>query len=147
MSQPPVATITYKPRRPSSTSKSGRRQFRSCDQCRKGKRACDIAIPDDFATGAGVSTPPQLCSNCAKIRKACTIEWLSSASQSLQQSKRPRLSVDVSQQTPGAAMFTDWGGASIVELDTPGPTPNPNTSSELLQMPEISPLYAGGFQQ
>jgi hypothetical protein len=44
-------------------------------------------------------------------------------------------------------MFTDWGGASIDELGTPGPTPNPNASSELPQMPEISLLYTEGFQQ
>lgn len=24
--------------------KTGRRQHRSCDQCRKGKRACDVAF-------------------------------------------------------------------------------------------------------
>jgi hypothetical protein len=147
MSQSPVATITYKPRRPSSTSKSGRRQFRSCDQCRKGKRACDIAIPDGFVAAAGVLTPSESCSNCAKTRKACTIEWLSSASQSLQQSKRPRLSTELSQQTPAAAMFTDWRGMSRDELDTAGATPNPNVSSELSQTSEHSLLYTEGFQQ
>jgi hypothetical protein len=147
MSQSPVATITYKPRRPSSTSKTGRRQFRSCDQCRKGKRACDIAIPDGFVAGAGVLMPSEPCSNCAKTRKACTIEWLSSASQSQQQSKRPLLSAELSQQPPAAAMLTDWGGVSIDELDTAGATSNLTASSELSQTPEISLLYAEGFQQ
>jgi hypothetical protein len=44
-------------------------------------------------------------------------------------------------------MLTDWGGVSIDELDTVGATPNPTASSELSQTPEISLLYAEGFQQ
>ena len=33
---------------PGVVSKSGRKQHRSCDQCRKGKKGCDAIILKDF---------------------------------------------------------------------------------------------------
>jgi len=33
---------------PGVVSKSGRKQHRSCDQCRKGKKGCDAVILKDF---------------------------------------------------------------------------------------------------
>lgn len=61
--------------RESATSKTGRRQHRSCDQCRKGKRACDLVMLNNvgFRKGGYDAFP---CSNCTKTRKTCTIEWL-----------------------------------------------------------------------
>ncbi|PIA98348.1 Regulatory protein alcR [Cercospora beticola] len=52
--------------------KPKRRQNRSCDQCRTGKRRCDVQ-PDtrDLSTFSA-------CSNCKKWKKECTIEWLKS---------------------------------------------------------------------
>ncbi|KKK21989.1 hypothetical protein ARAM_005065 [Aspergillus rambellii] len=48
---------------------SRRRQHHSCDQCRKGKRACDSPIIRD----SGFSS----CSNCKRWKKRCTFDWLS----------------------------------------------------------------------
>ncbi|OCK81839.1 hypothetical protein K432DRAFT_424632 [Lepidopterella palustris CBS 459.81] len=82
--------------RPTSQFHSGRRQHRSCDQCRKGKRACDVAIvassinwpsnrPLNARVGGGIDgqsphavTAAEPCSNCAKTGKGCTLEWLNS---------------------------------------------------------------------
>ncbi|KAF2210176.1 hypothetical protein CERZMDRAFT_45804 [Cercospora zeae-maydis SCOH1-5] len=52
--------------------KPKRRQNRSCDQCRTGKRRCDVQ-PD--ARDLSLFSP---CSNCKKWKKQCTIEWLRS---------------------------------------------------------------------
>ncbi|CZR52726.1 uncharacterized protein PAC_02603 [Phialocephala subalpina] len=81
-----------------SFSVTGRRQNRSCDQCRKGKRACDASPLDIAKTGRRDETsslpspgqiistteerdkfPPQFakpCSNCEKTGKECTFTWL-----------------------------------------------------------------------
>jgi hypothetical protein len=37
----------------SGAAKSGRKQHRSCDQCRKGKRGCDAVIPKDITSSPG----------------------------------------------------------------------------------------------
>ncbi|KAL4780172.1 hypothetical protein BJX76DRAFT_338758 [Aspergillus varians] len=50
---------------------SRRRQFHSCDPCRKGKRRCD-APNNRTDTGFGA------CSNCKRWNKECTFTWLSS---------------------------------------------------------------------
>ncbi|KAF2188893.1 hypothetical protein K469DRAFT_626628 [Zopfia rhizophila CBS 207.26] len=75
-------------------SKTSRKQNRCCDQCRKGKRACDAAILED--TLLDTSAPPTSggnptvfhysdvfgplapCGNCEKTKKSCTFEWLRS---------------------------------------------------------------------
>ncbi|KAF2873804.1 hypothetical protein BDV95DRAFT_541173 [Massariosphaeria phaeospora] len=73
-------------------SKTSRKQNRCCDQCRKGKRACDAAILEDTlldSNGSSDSTPAVFhysdvfgpltqCSNCQKTKKICTFEWLRS---------------------------------------------------------------------
>ncbi|KAF2681802.1 hypothetical protein K458DRAFT_79905 [Lentithecium fluviatile CBS 122367] len=77
---PPIAT------KPSKTS---RKQNRCCDQCRKGKRACDAAILEDTLLDPdGTAGSPALfhysdsfgclapCGNCEKTRKVCTFQWL-----------------------------------------------------------------------
>jgi hypothetical protein len=89
------------------SSKTGRKQNRCCDQCRKGKRACDAAILEDALleetkTGESPTTfhysgkaptlhksrretdgtdnygPLASCSNCERTKKTCTFEWLRS---------------------------------------------------------------------
>jgi hypothetical protein len=88
-------------------SRTGRKQNRCCDQCRKGKRACDAAILEDALlednkTGESPTTfhysgkaptlhrsrrdtdrtdnygPLASCSNCERTKKTCTFEWLRS---------------------------------------------------------------------
>ncbi|KAL4865209.1 hypothetical protein BDV12DRAFT_188319 [Aspergillus spectabilis] len=49
---------------------SRRRQFHSCDPCRKGKRGCDA--PENRTEILFSS-----CSNCKKWKKECTFNWLS----------------------------------------------------------------------
>ncbi|KAH0841935.1 C6 transcription factor AlcR [Fonsecaea pedrosoi] len=68
-----------------------RRQNKSCDQCRAGKRRCDVEVAvheaptisglnfsssdDHDAMNVFASSP---CTNCKKWKKACTIEWIKS---------------------------------------------------------------------
>ncbi|KAF1830086.1 hypothetical protein BDW02DRAFT_508436, partial [Decorospora gaudefroyi] len=71
-------------------SKTSRKQNRCCDQCRKGKRACDAAILEDTLLEtnksrgnptlihADVYGPLASCGNCEKTKKSCTFEWLRS---------------------------------------------------------------------
>ncbi|KAK4623531.1 Regulatory protein alcR [Fulvia fulva] len=47
-----------------------RRQNRSCDHCRLGKRRCDVRIK---AGDLSTFTP---CTNCKRWKKQCTIEWI-----------------------------------------------------------------------
>lgn len=66
-------------------SKTSRRQYQSCDQCRKSRRACDAGILRvvNFPLGHGdgydlpLSTC-EACSNCARTSKKCTFDWLRS---------------------------------------------------------------------
>ncbi|KAF1921502.1 hypothetical protein BDU57DRAFT_489331 [Ampelomyces quisqualis] len=82
------------------SSKTSRKQNRCCDQCRRGKRACDAAIledallEDDRAGGnptafhySDIYGPLASCGNCEKTKKVCTFEWL--RSQRVLQSKDP----------------------------------------------------------
>ncbi|KAH6642089.1 hypothetical protein C7974DRAFT_94996 [Boeremia exigua] len=72
-------------------SKTNRKQNRCCDQCRRGKRACDAAILEDSLLDASNSGDhPSVfhysdvygtlaaCGNCEKTKKSCTFEWLRS---------------------------------------------------------------------
>ncbi|KAF1970605.1 hypothetical protein BU23DRAFT_511123 [Bimuria novae-zelandiae CBS 107.79] len=74
------------------SGRTNRKQNRCCDQCRKGKRACDAAILEDaLLNGNGSSGdnpttfhysdvfgPLAACGNCEKTKKTCTFEWLRS---------------------------------------------------------------------
>ncbi|EXJ91249.1 hypothetical protein A1O1_04359 [Capronia coronata CBS 617.96] len=67
----------------SGYSKTARRQYQSCDQCRKSRRACDAGtlrvVNFPFAEDDTVSaTFPtcEACSNCAKSGKKCSFDWL-----------------------------------------------------------------------
>ncbi|KAL1966019.1 hypothetical protein VTN77DRAFT_4959 [Rasamsonia byssochlamydoides] len=54
-----------------------RLQHRSCDQCRKGKRACDASRSIDHHPHAGINVPAvEPCSNCRRWRRQCTFNWL-----------------------------------------------------------------------
>ena len=57
-----------------------RRQHRSCDQCRKGKRACDAPVRRTFefkfSSTYGNSTAYRPCSKCKRLKKECTFNWL-----------------------------------------------------------------------
>ncbi|KAJ9502304.1 hypothetical protein H2202_002369 [Exophiala xenobiotica] len=64
-------------------SKTSRRQYQSCDQCRKSRRACDasalrvVNFPLGEDEGANPSLPTcEACSNCARTSKKCTFDWL-----------------------------------------------------------------------
>ncbi|UPX14956.1 uncharacterized protein EKO05_0005425 [Ascochyta rabiei] len=72
-------------------SKTSRKQNRCCDQCRKGKRACDATILEDSLLDASKSEdhpsvfhysdvygPLTACTNCEKTKKNCTFKWLRS---------------------------------------------------------------------
>nr|XP_007729758.1 uncharacterized protein A1O3_01422 [Capronia epimyces CBS 606.96]EXJ92868.1 hypothetical protein A1O3_01422 [Capronia epimyces CBS 606.96] len=67
----------------SGYSKTTRRQYQSCDQCRKSRRACDAGtlrvanfpFSDDEPPTAPASAC-EACSNCAKSGKKCTFVWL-----------------------------------------------------------------------
>jgi len=100
MSHSVTGTTSYKRRLPSGTSKTGRRQYHSCDQCRKGKRACDIVLSEESVSAQ--STAP--CSNCVKTRKSCTLVWLNSAKQSLTKGKERRNSGQDQQELADSTM-------------------------------------------
>ncbi|KAK0313189.1 hypothetical protein LTR91_014570 [Friedmanniomyces endolithicus] len=55
-------------RRSSDTVPPPRRQGKNCDQCRAGKRRCDVQIH----TSSGSKTPDSPCTNCTRWRKRCT---------------------------------------------------------------------------
>ncbi|KXH53918.1 C6 zinc finger domain-containing protein [Colletotrichum salicis] len=60
-----------------------RRQNSSCDQCRKGKRACDAGALKDIQLCLDADLQWEVdwqsmngpCSNCSKTRKSCTFNW------------------------------------------------------------------------
>src|ERR1700761_2522658 len=65
-------------------SKTSRRQYQACDQCRKSRRACDAGtlrvVNFPFREDEEEESPPsscEACSNCARTSKRCTFHWLS----------------------------------------------------------------------
>ena len=67
----------------SGYSKTSRRQYQSCDQCRKSRRACDAATLRVANFPLGHDQDPEMsecpidaCSNCARTSKKCTFDWL-----------------------------------------------------------------------
>ncbi|KAF2438961.1 hypothetical protein P171DRAFT_490413 [Karstenula rhodostoma CBS 690.94] len=72
-----------------SATRTSRKQNRCCDQCRKGKRACDASILEDTLLNGNGENPATFhysdvfgplapCGNCEKTKKTCTFEWLRS---------------------------------------------------------------------
>jgi hypothetical protein len=61
--------------------RTDRRQYQSCDRCRKGRRRCDavrLGI-DPFGRSEHIATSQIRrpgCSGCQKFNKECTFEWL-----------------------------------------------------------------------
>ncbi|KIW39371.1 uncharacterized protein PV06_09147 [Exophiala oligosperma] len=56
--------------------RSNRKQYQSCDHCRKGRRGCDaVRLGID---PLGQVDPNNRCSMCQRYRKQCTFEWLRS---------------------------------------------------------------------
>ncbi|KAF2204132.1 hypothetical protein GQ43DRAFT_469332 [Delitschia confertaspora ATCC 74209] len=109
-----------KSNQPVKQSKAHRKQNRCCDQCRKGKRACDATILEDSLLETNGNCPKDQrvfhysdiygalapCSNCEKTRKKCTFEWLRSQriSQAVSQSQAslPLKKRRKSNSSPGA---------------------------------------------
>ncbi|KAF4762848.1 hypothetical protein HAV15_000979 [Penicillium sp. str.  len=67
-----------------------RRQYGSCDQCRKSKRACDALCLDlnRRTLVNNVDGQRSSCSYCARTNKRCTMEWARSQARSTQRSPR-----------------------------------------------------------
>jgi hypothetical protein len=70
---------------------SRRRQNKSCDQCRAGKRRCDVQLTVKHGSPIVSSGFPQMnsqkvsklsisssCTNCVRWKNRCTIEWIKS---------------------------------------------------------------------
>lgn len=143
MSQSIIGTTSYRRRLPSGTSKTGRRQYRSCDQCRKGKRACDIVLSEEPVSSQSAAP----CSNCAKTRKPCTLVWLNSSLLSVAKGKERRDSSQNQQQMVEQHMEreTSWEGA-LTNLDDnldPEPGNTINTSLELPLSPPSDQTFLG----
>ncbi|KAK2047968.1 hypothetical protein LZ31DRAFT_89836 [Colletotrichum somersetense] len=103
-----------------------RRQNSSCDQCRKGKRACDAGALKDIQLRLNADLQWQVdwentvgsCSNCTKTRKTCTFNW--ARSQQLQIRERRQASENAT--LPNRKRFkTDDGTESppVGELGEP----------------------------
>jgi hypothetical protein len=63
--------------------RTDRRQYQSCDRCRKGRRGCDaVSLGIDPFGRSDPTTSSQIrrrgCSGCQKFNKECTFEWLRS---------------------------------------------------------------------
>jgi hypothetical protein len=64
-------------------NRTTRRQYQSCDRCRKGRRRCDaVSLGIDTFGRSDLTTKSQIrrrgCSGCQKFNKECTFEWLRS---------------------------------------------------------------------
>jgi hypothetical protein len=89
-----------------------RRQYRSCDNCRKYRRACDALARgiDPFQEQhLTFAAPHKICSTCEKTRKNCTFKWL----QSLPDEALPKRVKDKRNQPP--VVRENWKGLDRVE--------------------------------
>ncbi|KAB8229617.1 Zn(II)2Cys6 transcription factor domain-containing protein [Aspergillus alliaceus] len=127
-----------------------RRQHHSCDQCRKGKRACDALLGDDaertptssistlvgeqFQDDWGLS-----CSNCKRYRRKCTFDWLLSHKASARRSTKKARNIAIAtslQATPRQAPSAHSGPNNH---DSMRPTPH-SIASRAPLMPAWDPL-------
>ncbi|KAE8137303.1 hypothetical protein BDV38DRAFT_283141 [Aspergillus pseudotamarii] len=72
--------------RPAPYVKSSRRQYKSCDHCRRNRRACDAAAlgVNIFLGGNDYDeNAPRACSSCTRSQKQCTFNWLLSRPKSV----------------------------------------------------------------
>ncbi|KAH6893390.1 hypothetical protein B0T10DRAFT_592351 [Thelonectria olida] len=117
-----------------------RRQNRSCDQCRKAKRACDAPSLWDIqrnsdrlrsADGSSVSLAEEhldeidsralRCSYCLRTRKQCTFNWVRSQLQT-----GPAATGDVNAQPGGNARRVPDPARTKAKRQRPRPTPGPS---------------------
>lgn len=149
-----------------------RRQHRSCDQCRKGKRACDapvkVRLPDSAdsadsaATTAGDRTtrprsPGVPCSNCKRWKKECTFNWLHSAAAQRTVEARSRkkrkphsdLAFTPAEAADGRPLFVDDGAYRPPPPVSPAPWPHDLVPwgqwmepDIAASIPETHPLFA-----
>lgn len=66
------------PNEPLPTARK-RKLYRSCDYCRKRRRACDatkLGIGPFEQSTSDSADPPAACTNCQKSHRVCTFEWL-----------------------------------------------------------------------
>ncbi|ETI26883.1 hypothetical protein G647_09982 [Cladophialophora carrionii CBS 160.54] len=96
-------TVTYR-----------RRQNKSCDQCRFGKRRCDVQVSiqhlrehDPLAIDRSKESEtstiflhPSPCSNCKKWKKTCTIDWI--------RSRRSKGTSRVAREVVEHGAYSDW---------------------------------------
>lgn len=140
-------TTVYRRRLPSGTSKTGRRQYRSCDQCRKGKRACDIVLSEEPGSTHQSAAP---CSNCAKTRKSCTLDWLNSNQPSIPKGRERRDTTPIQQKlTDLAAEWAPLWEDSWTSFDKEIGLDYQNTSNNNPELP-LSPTtlsFPGVSQQ
>ncbi|KAH0421512.1 C6 transcription factor [Colletotrichum camelliae] len=77
-----------------------RRQNSSCDQCRKGKRACDAGAVKDLQLCFDNEMQWNIdwqdltgpCSNCQKTRKSCTYDWARSQQHQIRERRQSSVS-------------------------------------------------------
>ncbi|KAJ6006490.1 hypothetical protein N7451_004434 [Penicillium sp. IBT 35674x] len=80
-----ICPVEHRPR-PAPYVKSGRRQYQSCDRCRRNRRACDAAaLGVSFISGENHygEHAPKACSSCHRVKKQCTFNWLLSRPKSV----------------------------------------------------------------
>ncbi|KAF1933236.1 uncharacterized protein M421DRAFT_192390 [Didymella exigua CBS 183.55] len=113
--------------------KTSRKQNRCCDQCRRGKRACDAAILEDSLLDesksgdhpsvfhySDVYGPLAACGNCDKTKKSCTFEWLRSQRvlQATQPPPNPAPPVKRRRTNSGAVVSLRNSNGSLSQIQT-----------------------------
>lgn len=152
--QPPQPEITG-----SGYSKTSRRQYQSCDQCRKSRRACDAATlrVANFPLGHDESLESSeylvdACSNCARTSKKCTFEWLRTLpNQSLPKGIKRKLGLKLSRptiahqasSTEEANYHSHYHHSTIADSDTSKAAPS-HSSTDTTHDSQNAPLELQG---
>ncbi|KAF1846990.1 uncharacterized protein K460DRAFT_51453 [Cucurbitaria berberidis CBS 394.84] len=139
-------------------SKTSRKQNRCCDQCRKGKRACDAAILEDTLLDTNKSSgnptvfhysdvygPLASCANCEKTKKNCTFEWLRSQ-RVLQAAQPPQSAAPPAKRR--RTQSSSSGGLQVKREATPQAhvmksDSQPDTGYDVDPVPQINPIELG----
>lgn len=133
-----------------------RRQHRSCDQCRKGKRACDAEItvksqglespPSSNASGSPGRTVSAVgpCSNCIRWRRECTFEWLRSVQTRTVQRRRKRAKVAENQKEKQSTEAVPSPHAAALSSQPPPLAAGLASSQPGAELPENGVLPLGG---
>lgn len=132
--------------RPSGSrrDRTNRRQYHSCDRCRKGRRGCDAVHLGIDPFGSG-QNKRRGCSACQKFNKECTFEWLRSIPQQAlprRLNPKPKVSEQRLQDEPGfdvvfagADISTTYHAQQIERTDN-----ETNLQDELDQNMGVDPL-------